>query len=372
MKRFCALVLLLMPLVATAASDLGAVRVPVPDRGADTRRDALARGLERVLVRLTGDPRPASLSALRPLLQGDPSNWVVQYSYEEQATDEEARDQDPEAMPLELVAAFDVSGLIKRLMTLEAPVWDETRPEVLFWLVEQGPVRGELLGRDGEGAATQALRRAARARGLPLVLPALDREDRRSVQAADIRGRFDEPVAEASARYQASLVVTAVFYKGDTPRVRWRLLDEGSERTGGELEADTGEQVLAALVDRVTDYLVDLYAVRGGPQSSVVTLRIRELDRLQDWNALRGYLAGLAGMRSLRLTRLDGDAATFSAHFSGDLEHLARLAKLKKGLEDCERHDALSVSLVEPEDQAPAPGADDARRELELCWRGDH
>lgn len=368
------LLLLSVPALAVAQPDpeLGRVELSVPDRTASARRDALREGLDRVLIRLTGSANLSQLPSLDGLRSGAPARWVSQYSYRE-AAEEEAQqasvdgDQGPK-----LRARFDVSGLLERLGERNSPVWDENRPALLVWLVVQEPTSGELLARDSSHKVRALLEDAARRRGLPIVLPRMDSKDRSVVQAADIRGRFDEPVQQASARYDAPLVATAVLYRGDSPRLRWRLLDSGEERTGGTLSMPGLEQGLQNWVSRVTDYLVRLYAVRGKKERKI-DIRVQGLAQLQDWNRLQDFLSGLAGMRSVQLHHLQGETAGFQARFAGPATKLERLAKLQPGLGSCEDDRALAAVSARV-DETPSPdsgGSEPAVKPestVEFCW----
>lgn len=371
--------LLLLPLPAWAEAppepeELGRVELSVPDRTPEARREALQQGLDRVLIRLTGHAEPAELPALDPVRSGDPARWASQYSYAEADEEDGETESSSGGDDAELVlrARFDISGLLERLGERNAPVWDENRPAVLVWLVVQEPTSGELLARDSDHRVRNLLEEAARRRGLPIVLPRMDDEDRSVIQAADIRGRFDEPVQEASARYEAPLVATAVFYTGDS-RLRWRLLDGGEERTGGTVTTDDPEQGLQDWVGEMTDYLVDLYAVRGEREREI-SIRVEDIERLQDWNRLQNFLGGLAGMRDIQLRRLRGDTADFRARFAGPATKLERLAKLQPGLQSCEDDRALAAVSARPDGETGDEGADPAPEQmsstLEFCWQG--
>ena len=378
MKLLRLFVLLLLPVPALAASapdpELGRVEVSVPDRTAGARRNALREGLDQVLIRLTGDADPSQLPSLDTLRSGNPARWVSQYSYQEADQTEQGASADA-VESLKLQARFDVSGLLERLGELNAPVWDENRPAVLVWLVVQEPTSGELLDRDSDHRVRALLEEAARRRGLPIVLPRMDSEDRSVIQAADIRGRFDEPVRQASAPYEAPLVATAVLYTGDSPRLRWRLLDGGEEQIGNTLTTPGLEQGLQDWVNRITDYLVKLYAVRG-EQERTIDIRVQQLAKLQDWNRLQNFLGGLAGMRSIQLRRLQGDTAEFQARFAGPATKLERLAKLQPGLESCEDDRALAAVSARAGDtgessaDVAAPAPEQMSSTLEFCWNG--
>lgn len=368
MKQLLSL-LFLLALALPVGADVtapGEVSLEVADRGAGARSEALSEGLRRVLVRLTGMREPQQSAQLSALLEADPSRWVLQYSYQEMQEDggsEQGR-EDEDAPSLTLAASFDVPGLSRRLARLGAPVWGTQRPAVLFWLVEQGVGRGEFIGREDRGDSAQELRRTARERGLPVTLPELDGTDRGRVRPADVRGRFDEPVLEASERYGNALVVTAVLYDGSSPRLRWRLFEQGRQQREGEITEGSRKDMLAGLVHGISDYVAELYAVRGG-QGRQMRLRIRELSELADWKTARDHLAGLAGMEALHVDRLDGATATFIGRFSGSRAQLERLARLLPDLRDCPRE---MGPPADPSGEEVAEDGPDAENELEFCW----
>lgn len=360
---------------AAVVRDLGKVSIKVVDRSADTRTEALSEGLEQVLTRLTGLRHPKDAPGPAAILASEPSRWVLQYSYEKLEPEEETAPEQltgegeaAETPTLRLSAAFDVDALSQRLGESAAPVWGRQRPAVLFWVVEQGPAHGRFLSRDDEGPATDALRETGEARGLPVLLPSLDGEDRRNLRPADVRGRFDGPVLEASQRYGTGLVVTAVLYQGSEPHLRWRLLDGGEEVQSGDLRDGEATHLLSELVHRVTGHVADLYAVRGNAGSEV-RLRVHELSDLQDWKTARDYLHGLAGMQALHIESLEATTVTFAGRFSGEIKKLERLVELQPALGSCPAlgTDVRSEPLSGP---GSATETDDVAspRVLEFCW----
>src|SRR5690606_33942560 len=112
MKKLWMLLALNCWLMSVQANELGDVRVPVVDRTPEARTAALADGLDRVLVRLTGSrsgPAEPGLAELRR----DPSRWVQQFSYEGGSADQE----------LALDVRFDVPVLMRQLEQAGSPVW---------------------------------------------------------------------------------------------------------------------------------------------------------------------------------------------------------------------------------------------------------
>jgi|TARA_R110002073_G_scaffold45053_1_gene124585 hypothetical protein len=312
-------------LVGAAAADelkLGFAEVPVADRSPDARSDALAQGLDQVLVRLVGSRHLDAIQGLQPV-RNKPSQWAQQYSY----------GQDDQGAAI-LSTRFDVNGLLSGLQSAGVPVWGQTRPDVLVWMVIQRPGSGQMVDREMIDPAAQALRRGGQERGLPLLLPLMDGQDRAAVSVADIRGHFDNVVGKASERYQAPLRLSVVLYTGSQPQIRWRLFRGVELLDSGELTTADESEAVAAMIDRVADRMASAYVISAGG-GEALTLNVQGVNTLKQWDALQGFVARLTGIEDVRLVQLDGSLARFNITFSGSVEQLQRLLALQPGLAPC-------------------------------------
>lgn len=361
--------LLLSVLAASAGADelsLGFAEVPVMDRSAGARADALAQGLDQVLVRLTGSRHIEAVQGLASV-RNNPSRWAQRYSY---GQDEEGAST--------LSARFDVTGLLSGLQSAGVPVWGQTRPDVLVWMVIQRPGSGQMVAREMTDTAAQALKRGGQDRGVPLLLPLMDGQDRGAVSVADIRGHFDNVVRQASERYQAPLRLSAVLYTGSQPQIRWRLFRGTEMLDSGEMTASDEGEVVTAMVDRIADRMAAVYVISAG-SGEALTLSVQGVNTLQQWNALQGFVAKLTGVEDVRLVQLDGSLARFSITFSGSVEQLQRLLALQSGLVPCAndggnvganvrsksmRSDLTSADDGATQSSAPTPSLPP------YCWQG--
>ncbi len=325
------------------ARDLGDVQVPVANRSAEARAGAFAEALDQVLVRLTGDRQVEGRSALASVRR-DPSRWVQQFSYD--GVDSEAT--------LALSVRFAIPVLMRQLEQAAVPVWTTVRPDTLFWLVVQRGAAGEILSAASTDPAAQGLIQAARARGLPVTLPLMDAEDQGRIQAADIRGHFDNVLQRAAARYPAPFSVAAVLYPGATPRIRWRLMYQGSLEHSGEVSASTEAEVLTALVDQVTARIAPRYIVRPGAPVRY-RLKISGVGSLDDWQGVTGHAGRLAGVSDLSVAGLAGSELLLDLNFTGQADQLRALMSLDPRFLPCVE---AQRSLTEPTDV------------VSLCWGG--
>jgi hypothetical protein len=174
---------------------------------------------------------------------------------------------------------------------------------------------------------------AARAehRGLPLVLPLLDLEDRLALSPRDVWAGFEGPLVAASARYGTDTLV----------RLRLHALDEGGwiarwdgEQAGERIEGrrQVAEPVEAGvlLVDDLADRLASRYAVRsddGGGE--VLWLQVDGIDAVARYAGLMRYLDQLDAVAAVQLVQVREDSLLLRIDGVGTGERLLDLLGLE-------------------------------------------
>lgn len=325
------------------AADAGEVSVPLKGeqpQSAEAREQALRLGLETVIRRLTGRDQVADLAGVADAL-ADPSRWLMRYAYEG-------------GTPPRLRAVFDDRALVRHLSEQGAPVWSGARPPVLVWLVAEGAGRGRMMAA-GDPLAERLTSAAAR-RGVSLILPEWDARDRDTVTVADVRGRFDGPLLQASRRYETDWVATAVLYgsgqDGDTI-LNWRLLHEGDAVASSRDRAGGTDAALDRLVDVIADRIAERYSVdsanrndqtapaEAGPAGKALVdksgwITVRGVRSLSAWHRLRQALAEMAPMRSVALRVASDDRVQFEVNFAGGRSQLIRSVAGVEGLSECQ------------------------------------
>ncbi len=318
------LVMALVPFafVSTAqgASVAGLYEAEVPWEG--DREAAFAEALGRVLVRMTGRRDAASAPELVALLETAP-RYAQQF-----------RNPSPDT----LWVAFDGQALSRALTELGQPLWGSERPGTLVWLaVDAGaglrfvvPSQPEL---EAEAGLKDRLEAAARARGVPLVFPLMDAEDRSVASFAEVWGGFDDAIEAASARYGADAVLVGRLAAGDFDRGRWVLYAaDGAQRWVGGVEES---------LDRVADGFAARYAVVPSGQPSVVTLVVSGVDSVEDYGRISRFLGQLTAVERVGVEQVRGDTLVMRAALRGDAAQFDRAVRLG--------------GLLEPSDEPAGP-----------------
>lgn len=306
---------LLLVLLATTAGaaelDLYEVTVPLEDETRAARSTAFTAAMDIVLTRIVGRldaPRDPVLVELRT----GASAYVQQYRAE--------RD--------ELWVAFDGGSLQQALAELNQPIWGGERPQVLLVLaVDQGAGRRFVLSGEDEVAdpESQELRDVMLAladlRGLPIVLPLMDAQDRRSLSFTEVWGAFDESLRQAGQRYDVGAVLLGRYDAERPYRVRWTLFDTSDAyRWAGQL---------ADGVHGASDRFASRYSVATeAAVEGEVGLAVSGLDSLSDYGRVLRHLEGVTAIDSVAVRRLQDDTAEFGIRLRGSLDNVDRAIRL--------------------------------------------
>ncbi len=302
------------------------VEVPVQSRAPEERLNAFQQALTTVLIRMTGDRQAAANTEVQALLK-DASRYVQQYRYKE-------RNGDTPAYSLRI--RFDGLALENALSDAGLPVWGKERPAVLVWLAVQQPDNRYLVGEESDGLARTSVEALAYQRGIPVIYPLLDVQDRQQVSIADVLGGFDDTVRQASNRYQPDAIVVARANASADGfwRVVWHLYF-GDQTLNWSSDGNQLPTALAVGMHQLADALSERMAVVSNTQQvSQVVLEVDGVQTLEDYARLDAYLADLGQQISAyRPYRLEAGKANFLLDLRGNPRDLQRLIGLSTTLE---------------------------------------
>jgi hypothetical protein len=265
---------------AVSVQGLFSVQIPVETRDREERLEAIKEGMRLVLVRITGDGSIAQNPEVNDVIRGA-AGYVQRFSYA------------PAEENYELKIDFDETRLTKNLANRGLPVWGTERPSVLSWVVvSQGSSRFMLGERDGK-KEREIMNLAAEDRGIPMIFPVLDVEDRNKVRVGDIVGGFYDTVDSASERYAAdAILIGRVQRQSGQWLGRWRL-KEAEQTVVFESEGRDIDTVLTQGTNGAASYLASWHATQGfSDQSETVKVNVDAINNLTDYIRVRDYLKG--------------------------------------------------------------------------------
>ncbi len=281
--------------------------VPIASEETDQRKVGFRDALEQVLVKVTGNRGIASRSSLQEALN-NAAPYVQQFSY--RVLPSEAQDEAPQRL---LKVVFD-KGLIDRLLREKRiPLWSSNRPLMLIWVGLETKGGRRLFDPERDRVARSEVESAGAERGLPIVFPLMDLEDRTQLQVADLWGEFESNIRMASRRYNPDLVATLRLSELDPTRWRgrWNLYEKGDVHSW-EGSADTRQGVVAEGVNRLADMLAAKYApVSTDEQLSKIRLQVDGVDNLRLYAEVTRHLESVGDIDGVETVSFEADRVTY-------------------------------------------------------------
>ena len=228
------------------------------------------------------------------------------------------------------------SALIDELLTSASiPIWDSNRPSVLVWMALQDEAGNRsLMTADINNDIIELIKEFADRRGLPLLFPVLDFEDRRSLNEDLVWTLNEEAIRNASNRYGADSILTGRLHftaSGELVGL-WQFLFQGEAVVFDGFSTDLREYLHGPLA-RVTSQLASYFAiVPDSATKEMVQLRIDGVKSLQGYSSLLSYVSGLGLVESVSPAQLDGERLELRLGLVGDAQQLFELIALDRDL----------------------------------------
>lgn len=355
-------------------------RIKVANESDSERRRAFAEALAAVITKVTGDERwlldPAIVAAV-----GRAQSFVEELGYETETvvvpletditTPPADSDSDSTAQlgpqrpaqavqdpPVALTTTieqryinvnFSPALINELLVQANIPVWGSNRPSVLVWMVLQNEV-GErtFLSNESNPEIVSIIQAFAKERGLPIIFPVFDFEDRRNLPLDVIWALDLEAMRAGSARYGADSILTGRlhFTAGGELVGLWQFDFQGeSERFDG-FDSDL-QSYLTKPLGRVTTQLANYFAIVPETSASQsIVLRVEGMQDLQDYSALISYVTSLGLVETVTLGSIDGQRMDINISLLGDTLQLSELIALDRDLLPIQSSDVASASLL--------------------------
>jgi hypothetical protein len=344
------LLLLTLPLIswehsaALQVSGLYSQQIPVTNDGEAERNRAFREAFAAVVVKVSGDPRwLENLAIERAIAQAQ--NYVEATSYISESIQLPLEDN---TLPLDsdeeqfytaeqrIISVNFAAALINELLAdAGIPVWDDNRPSVLVWMVLQNSAGDrEFLTVGSNPEIVKVMQDFAAARGLPIIFPVLDFEDRRSL-SENIAWNLDEAaISSASERYGADSILAGRLHftaSGELVGLwQFRFQEETDVFDGFDSEL---KSYLYDPLNRITTQLAGYFAIL--PESidgDTVRLRIDGIKNLNDYSSLLNYVENLGLVATVTTAEVDGERIELQLSLVGDTRQLYEQIALDRDL----------------------------------------
>lgn len=285
--------------------------IVVQGQGDAERIRAYREGMTAVVLKITGEERWLRNSNVERAIR-DAQSYVQEVSYRTSSGPLEQRNF--------ISVRFDRALVDRMLNDAGIPVWDQNRPAVMLWLsVQSADGRRELLSADSDHPLLDIVREFSRLRGIPLLFPLLDLEDRRNLPT-DVAWSLDEQaIRQASARYGADAILSGRVLESPSGELvgLWQFLFRDNVESFDSFERDLKVYAESAL-ERITAQIASHFGLIKLAQSVQVTLRVEAVDSAKDYVDLLQYIQDLAVVESASASLLDGSGIELDISLIGN------------------------------------------------------
>lgn len=311
---------------AAMVEQLYSAEMLVPEQHIQPSEEQLQRGLETVLIKVSGHRNVIHKPAIVKALQ-QPSGWLNQFSYQATQTPIAAGDG-REVLGQRLLLEFDRVLIQRLLQQAGLRAIGPARPMLLVWLAEQ---RDHTVPDfvSSESPIYSQLRDQAALRGIPLDVPLLDLNDQTTLGVSDLWGFFREPIEQASQRYQANAILAGRLLQsnGGGWQTEWLLLKGDTVRSMSPTGA-LSDQLIEVVNESADTLLSDLGAAQFQYVETGLQLEVSNIVDLVDYRQLLEYLRQLPPVEAVRVSGVEADRALFRVEVHGGAQALEQAIRL--------------------------------------------
>lgn len=300
--------------------------VQVEDLEEDELRE---QALKQVLIKVSGNVDIANLEDSKALVKKIPS-MLAQFGYQEV---DNVRFY---------YALFDKRKINRALINMQQPVWGETRPIPLIWLVnDRRQITSEYMVNSGQDVSLSlGLQKSELKRGVKAQFPLIDLDDSLAITASDISGRFYQTAAEASKRYGAEYFVLAnvINTADDKSELKWELIQHQPYSKKNQVlikQTNNGSKsyIMTAMMNDIADYYAQQFAIlENNGEKLTQSLTVNNIDSLASLTALNKLLKNLNAVDSFKMLKMNEKQVEVLVTLKGGLMSLENALNVQSNL----------------------------------------
>ena len=332
--------------------------VAVTGQSETERNNAFREALSAVVVKVTGNESWLENSAVRQALSNARSLvQEIQYRTENlpaadmplAPSDSPVTDVTPPGSRTLMNVIFAREAIDRLLASAAIPVWDSNRPSILVWMVLQND-NGErrLLSADSQPEIVGFIQEFARLRGVPILFPVLDFEDRQSLSADQLWALDAAAIRQASNRYGADSILAGRLHlanSGDLVGL-WQFQFQDQNLVFDSFDSDLKNYVFEPL-NLVTTRLAEHFAiVRPNGAEDKIRLKVSGVRDLSVYSSLVKLLQGLSVVNSVVTSGLDGDNLELELSLLGSRQQFYELIALDRALQPVSQRPTENDSVL--------------------------
>jgi hypothetical protein len=310
--------------IAIKVNSLYSTKIPVSTQSAQERINSAPLGIGEVLIKVSGDTQILNNPKIKSRLTTSDS-LIEEFSYNNTTNGKQ---------PYLLELHFDNKAVNQWLRDASAPIWGQTRPLILTLATLTTPEHPiQIINNNPANKITQLLIDNAERRGLPITLPLMDITDTSQITIENIIQQRWTKLNTSTQRYGSeALLLGNIEQNTNSITSHWKLI-LGSEQWEWNLAGNTDTEIIASLVDKVTNTLAARYAiVTTNKTQNTLTITVTGISQQFDVMQLVRYLNHLTPVVDVSITNIANDAITFRINLRSTQQAFMQAIALEKEL----------------------------------------
>lgn len=314
---------------AAEVKNLYSTEIPVHGQEDAERMDAIRRGIETVIIKVSGRRDAIENTKVLSALV-NPIRLVQQFRYFPLPQEwQQMVDEQGQYYSQLLRISYDSQAVNRILREARLPVWGRARPSTLIWLAVEEWNQRTILGTDALPQLREILVRQASNRGIPVLFPLFDLEDQARLSFADIWGDFQDTILPASQRYQAGSVLVGRMYRQsmDEWQVRWTHYQD-TEVFRWTSEGTQQEQALIAGLNIAADQFAERFAhIDEVEDDNRLAVLVHDVGTLNAYARVKSYLESLDLAQDVLVEEVSANRVKFTVNLRGTVEAFKQAIK---------------------------------------------
>ncbi|MBU1310551.1 MAG: DUF2066 domain-containing protein, partial [Gammaproteobacteria bacterium] len=244
---------------------------------------------------------------------------------------------------------LDAGKVNQLLQQNNIAVWGALRPDILIWLVEQQGSERQFV-RQNSQQFNQALQQAFTQTALPLLLPLYDIDDLLSLTETDVWAGFWQPVNQASARYNADVVIAATIEQlpqdsGTSYRLSWQR-NENGRILRDEVSATDADTLMQTFARKLAQQLAASYATTLSETPAQFMLQVTGLTDLAAIVQVQKLLRQVVGVSGVTISAYHNGSARYTLESGIDAQGLLSALRFNPQLRMQQRPVAVELDAT--------------------------
>ncbi|MEM7016799.1 MAG: DUF2066 domain-containing protein [Pseudomonadota bacterium] len=324
--------------------------VSVEERSEAARQAAFRDALSEVFVKVSGQSSTLTHAQVKATLQ-NASELAERYEY--RTIPSISPDQPP---GLGLLVSFQSNRVDDVLRSANLPIWGKDRPLPLAWVLLSEDNQTRIINSDDLPMAYGALSKRSDQRGIPMVFPLLDIDDRLALNTRQLQQFEHTSIQQASQRYVPDAILAGHVFPTalDSSVPAWISCPDSLLKAGqwadacawqGQWWLYLGEDkwhwaylkkerddILAQGVDFMTNTLAQRFAEPEAPPETL-EVTIHGVSTLGDYATVQKYLRELGVVLDMQILEISSNRMKVQLKARGGESALARAISLGYSLE---------------------------------------